>query len=70
MSGQFVPEHRDLSAAERALLLALLATTEAGRADLSQVSDVAVVRRCGCGCRTVENFELPTVEQLDLSAAV
>src|SRR5258708_6307162 len=54
MSGQFVTEHRELSDLERALLSALLAATEAGRAYLSQVADVVVVGRCGCGCRTID----------------
>src|SRR5438105_3335586 len=54
MSGQFVPEYRDLSEHERTLLSALLGATEAGRAFLSQVAKVVVVSRCGCGCRTLD----------------
>lgn len=46
------------------MLAALLGATEAGRVFLSQVANVVVVSRCGCGCRTVDLRQPPGSEPL------
>jgi len=53
MSGHFAVEDRDLSQQERAILVALLEATEAGRERLGQSVALRVVGRCTCGCRTI-----------------